>query len=121
MNNLKEFTQAVKRTAKSMPTQEMDGQTLNVLHWCLGIAGEAGELIDPIKKHIFYDKPLDMKNTQEELGDLLYYIFALIDELGLDPEYIMSDVIYKLQLRYPEGYSDEAAQLRADKQMELDV
>jgi NTP pyrophosphatase (non-canonical NTP hydrolase) len=114
-DKIEEFALAVKRTAKSMPTQEMDGQTLNVLHWALGIAGEAGELVDPIKKNIFYNKPLDMENIQEELGDLLYYIFALIDELGLDPEYVMSDVIYKLMLRYPTGYSDKDAQERKDK------
>lgn len=115
MKDIKEFTRAVKRTAKSMPTQEVDGQTLNVLHWCMGITGEAGELVDPIKKHIFYNQPIDMENVQEELGDLLYYIFALIDELGLDAEYVMSDVIYKLQLRYPKWYEDELAKKRLDK------
>lgn len=115
MKCLQEFSDAVARTAKSMPTQEIDGPTLNMLHWVLGIAGEAGELIDPIKKYVFYNKELDMGNVQEELGDILYYTIALINELGLDPEYVMSDVIYKLQLRYPEGYSDEHAQERKDK------
>jgi NTP pyrophosphatase (non-canonical NTP hydrolase) len=117
MKCLQEFTDAVKRSAKSMPTQEMDGPTLNVLHWCMGITGEAGELVDPIKKHIFYGKELDIANVQEELGDLLYYVFALIDELGLDADYVMSDVIYKLRLRYPDGYSDHHAKQRLDKEM----
>jgi NTP pyrophosphatase (non-canonical NTP hydrolase) len=117
MKCLQEFSEAVQRTAKSMPTQEMDGQTLNILHWCLGITGEAGELVDPIKKYIFYGQDLDMANVQEELGDLLYYVFALINDLGLDPEYVMSDVIYKLQLRYPDGYEDDMAALRLDKEM----
>jgi NTP pyrophosphatase (non-canonical NTP hydrolase) len=115
-DKIEEFSDAVARTAKSMPTQEVDGPTLNMLHWVLGIAGEAGELIDPIKKCVFYNKELDIGNVQEELGDILYYTIALINELGLDPEYVMSDVIYKLQLRYPEGYSDEHAQLRLDKE-----
>ena len=73
MDNTKYFQDAVARTAKSCETQEVDGQTLNVLHWALGLSGEVGEIVDPIKKHVFYNQPLDVPNIEEELGDVFYY------------------------------------------------
>lgn len=85
-------------------------------HMCLGIAGEAGELIDPIKKHTIYGKPLDKENVIEEIGDLLFYVQGIINELDLDYNQILQQNADKLNKRYKDGYSDKAAQERADKQ-----
>lgn len=35
-----------------------------------GVSGEAGELLDAVKKSVVYKKPLDRENVVEELGDL---------------------------------------------------
>lgn len=40
----------------------------------LGIAGEAGEVSDMVKKHIRTGKPMDTKALALELGDLLHYV-----------------------------------------------
>jgi len=117
--NIKDYSEAVMRTAKSCETQEVDGQTMNVLHWSLGLSGEVGELVDTVKKHIFYDQPFDMVNAQEELGDILFYVAAMAEELGLDLEYIMANNKAKLEQRYPQGYSDDDAKARADKDSDL--
>lgn len=45
---------------------------LRLIHAILGIAGETGELTDVVKKHILYNKPLDVVNVKEECGDLLF-------------------------------------------------
>jgi len=46
-------------------------------HMSSGVAGEAGELLDAIKKHVFYNAPLNMENVIEELGDMEFYIEGL--------------------------------------------
>lgn len=84
-------------------------------HAAMGIAGEAGELLDAIKKHVIYGKELDVVNVREELGDLMFYMTALMNELKISEWLCITENVEKLKKRYPEGYSDEAAIERADK------
>lgn len=100
--------------------KEMDTINATLIHSTLGIAGEAGELVDAVKKTWVYGKELDLENCIEELSDMLFYIQKFINMLGLTLE----DVIYwnqnKLIKRYPEGkYTDEQAIARADKQVTI--
>ena len=88
---------------------------VNLLHLALGISGEAGEIVDPIKKHFAYDQILDLENMIEELGDMEFYLEALRQELGISRETILAANIAKLQRRYEAGYSDKAAAERKDK------
>jgi len=50
---------------------------MHLLHMSIGVSGEAGELIDAIKKYVIYRKPLDRENVIEELGDLEFYMEGL--------------------------------------------
>ncbi len=86
-------------------------------HAATGIVGEAGELIDAIKKNVVYNKPLDRENVIEELGDLEFYMEQLRQRLGITREECLDANIAKLAKRY-EGltYSDKAAQERKDKE-----
>lgn len=88
---------------------------LRLLHAQLGIASEAGEIADCLKKHLIYGQPLDMANLKEECGDLLWYINLLLKALGFDIEDAMIDNIAKLKLRYPNKFTEKAAAERADK------
>lgn len=90
----------------------------SMLHAAVGISGEAGELIDAIKKTWVYKKPLDRANLIEELGDLEFYLQALRLELGINRRIVLEANMAKLLKRYPTGYTDAAAQARADKQGE---
>jgi NTP pyrophosphatase (non-canonical NTP hydrolase) len=82
----------------------------------MAIPGEAGELADAIKKHIIYDKPLDVMNVIEELGDLMFFITALMNKMNLSMENVLQANVVKLNKRYPAlQYSDSAAQARLDK------
>jgi NTP pyrophosphatase (non-canonical NTP hydrolase) len=81
----------------------------------LGIAGEAGELVDAVKKHVIYDKDLDLDNVIEELGDLEFYLEGFRDALGLDRSHIISYNMEKLTERYPISYSNKDAIERKDK------
>ena len=87
----------------------------HTLHMAVGIVGEAGELIDAIKKAVIYRKPLDRVNVVEELGDLEFYMEGLRKKLNITREETLIGNIDKLGKRYADGYSDKAAQARADK------
>ena len=93
--------------------QDHIGRTL---HAAVGIAGEAGEVLDAVKKTWIYGKPLDTENLLEESGDLLFYIVALLTENGFTIEHAMRHNMSKLAKRYPAGYTDSAAIIRADKE-----
>ena len=81
----------------------------------MGISGEAGELVDAVKKHWVYGKPLDTENVLEECGDVLFYVAALLNECGFSLMDAMEYNEAKLAKRYPDGWSEQAAIERKDK------
>jgi len=87
----------------------------HLVHMAMGISGEAGELLDAIKKHVIYNKRLDVENIIEELGDLEWFLQGLRAVLNITREQTLEHNITKLLKRYPDAYTDEAAQARADK------
>lgn len=80
-----------------------------ILHAAIGLCTESGELIDALKKSTFYGRKLDIVNVKEEAGDILWYLAILFDELGTDFETEMQRVITKLETRFPEKFTEEAA------------
>lgn len=96
--------------------EELTPEQCHLWHMVTGISGEAGELLDAVKKHVIYRKELDLANVVEELGDLEFYMEGVRQELGLSREYILGENYAKLNKRYGSLYSDKAAQERADKQ-----
>lgn len=81
----------------------------NLLHAAIGIATEGGELLDALKKTIFYGKELDSVNLKEELGDLMWYIAIACESLGTSIEEVCKININKLRARYPEKFTSDAA------------
>ena len=72
-----------------------------VIYPALGLCGEAGEVADKIKKTIRGDSSLDevTGNIADELGDVLWYLAILADDLGVDLEDIAKWNVDKLQRR----------------------
>ncbi len=79
-----------------------------ILHASVGIAGEAGEILDAVKKAWIYQAELDNQNLLEEVGDSLFYLQALAIHCGFTLEDAMRANIEKLSKRYPQGYTDQA-------------
>ena len=91
-------------------------QKCHMIHMAVGVSGEAGELLDAIKKAVIYNKPIDIENVIEELGDLEFYMEGLRQGLGITRAETLSANIRKLGTRYKNlTYSDQQAQDRADK------
>ena len=112
------YPKMVAALAKSgaLIKEEMTALQAHTLHMAVGISGEAGELLDAIKKHVVYQKPLDRENVVEELGDLEFYMEGLRQATGITREECLKANVAKLGKRYSGGtYSNEDAQLRADK------
>lgn len=94
----------------------MTADTAHLLHMVVGVAGETGELLDAIKRHAIYGKPLDIPNVIEELGDIEFYLEGIRSALLLTREACLAANAEKLGRRYSSGsYSDAQANGRADR------
>lgn len=79
------------------------------------IVVEAGGLLDVIKKHTIYNKPLDIHKANEHWYQIHSYLDTLYSRYNTDRQAILSANVDKLNKRYKAGYSDQEAQQRADK------
>lgn len=111
-----EYQQAASRTL--LHTRDVVPDNLGtMLSWdALGLTGEAGEVADLIKKGVYHQRGIDAERIKDELGDVLWYVAALASHLGLSLSEVMQGNVDKLAARFPEGYSAEAANAKADKQ-----
>ena len=71
----------------------------------LGLAGEAGEVADKVKKIIRDDKDTPEYRTEiaKEIGDVLWYCAVLAYDLGYDLQTIADMNIWKLKERMASG------------------
>jgi NTP pyrophosphatase (non-canonical NTP hydrolase) len=78
-----------------------------VTYTALGLAGEAGEVADAVKKMIRDDDgSLSWERREklhDELGDVLWYVAQLCDASGLTMEAVASRNIEKLKDRQQRG------------------
>ena len=85
----------------------------HLLNGLLGLAGEAGECCDLVKKHLFQDHREFEEKLVEELGDVLWYVAETASALGLSLNHIATYNLKKLEARYPEGFDPEKSLHRA--------
>ncbi len=105
---LNDYQELARRTLGPRPD---DQQLANA---ALGLAGEAGEVADMMKKHLFHAHPLDRDAMVKELGDCMWYVAAMATALGVELDEIGERNIAKLRQRYPEGFSAERSLNRTD-------
>ena len=73
----------------------------------LGLAGEAGEFANMVKKMTAHGHPFDPEALKDELGDVLWYLAEAATSAGLELNEIGWQNVEKLIERYPEGFSEE--------------
>lgn len=118
------FVASLIKSPKDILAQ-MTEEKANLNHLAVGVCGEAGELLDAVKKIVFYNKELDTvlheeqhtirENIIEELGDLEFYMEGIRAAIGVTRAEVIQDNVKKLSKRYRKGFSDKAAEERADK------
>tara|TARA_Y100001968_G_scaffold58635_1_gene49719 strand:+ start:6710 stop:7039 length:330 start_codon:yes stop_codon:yes gene_type:complete len=79
----------------------------NPIYPTLGLAGEAGEVADKVKKVIRDRKGefdlVSKESIKLELGDVLWYVAQLASELGFDLEDVAQSNLDKLSNRASRG------------------
>ena len=73
-----------------------------VIYPALGLAAEAGEVANKVKK-ILRDSNFDREAIADEVGDCLWYIAALCRDLNIDMQDIANNNIKKLKDRQQRG------------------
>lgn len=75
--------------------------------WAMGVAGEAGEVVEKWKKIVAYKEGVvsedDLNDLAKELGDVVWYIAVMAHTLGLSFEDIMQRNVAKLRDRDQRG------------------
>lgn len=99
---LNEYQQLAQRTSRHDLPQES-----HITNGVLGLAGEAGECADLLKKHFYQDGRPFRLDLIEEIGDVLWYVAETAAGLGVSLEAIAETNINKLKKRYPEGFDAE--------------
>jgi NTP pyrophosphatase (non-canonical NTP hydrolase) len=122
MSNTTPYQQFVNSLVKpgAEIVRQLTPHQAHLLHMAVGVSGEAGELLDAVKKHCMYQKPIDLNHVKEEAGDILFYLTGLLNELDLSLEDCINANKEKLSRRYASGkYSNDQAIARADKAEEV--
>lgn len=81
----------------------------NTFHAILGIATEAGELVEHLR---FDGKPMDKAGISDELGDSHWYHGLLVMAMSIDWESVFDANIQKLKARYPDKFTQQDAIMR---------
>ena len=89
-------------------------QCKNLSNVGLGLAGEAGEVADMIKKHLHQGRPMDRDKFIKKLGDLAWYLALGCTVIGEPMENVLQENIDKLLKRYPDGFDPERSMHRAE-------
>lgn len=93
---------------------QRDEHKMGLAYDALGLAGEAGEVADYMKKVIGHGKTFDDQHVEKELGDILWYINRMTRRLGKTLTNVAIKNIAKLKARYPNGFSHQASENRTE-------
>lgn len=96
MNTFNEYQEFVKSTA-------VYPDTAKIIYPTLGLVGESGEIAEKVKKSLRGDAPLDATALLLELGDPLWYIAKLADDLGFTLQQVVEANVAKLSSRKDRG------------------
>tara|TARA_R110000782_G_scaffold212264_1_gene300324 strand:+ start:198 stop:713 length:516 start_codon:yes stop_codon:yes gene_type:complete len=90
--NFDEYAKAAARTSSPFS---------DIVNGALGLAGEAGEVAELVKKHKYHGQDIDLDALAKEMGDVLWYLAEICNQSGLSLDAIASGNIAKLRERHP--------------------
>lgn len=95
-----DYQRAAMRTAG-------DDKESYLLNGVMGLCGEAGEVIDLVKKHLHQGHDLDKEALILECGDCAWYLALIMSAIDYKVGDMLVKNIRKLEERYPEGFSKD--------------
>jgi len=104
-----------KEVLKNCPNFKTDTIEQKLSLGGLGVAGEAGEVADLIKKVLHHSKPLDKDKIIKEMGDVYWYLEYLGATLDVSTEDVLAANVKKLKERHPNGWTPESQNAKADE------
>lgn len=106
MDELK-YREEIERTINKDLTEK---EKLSML--CMGLLGEAGEVVDTLKKVLYHGHEVDIDELILEFGDMKYYETHLKKHFKISDDIVRIRNIEKLYKRYPQGFTEEASRNR---------
>jgi len=95
---LDQYQNEVKRTMLHLKEHKEQ-----MLASAVGLAEEVGEVVGVINKTFVKGKPMNPWDLKEELGDVMWELFALCERAGFDASDVAKANVAKLRARWPEG------------------
>lgn len=74
-----------------------------IIYPALGLSGESGEVAEKVKKWLRGDKELDVAEVVKELGDIMWYVVSMADDLGSSLSEVIEKNVIKLKDRTERG------------------
>jgi NTP pyrophosphatase (non-canonical NTP hydrolase) len=96
MTSLNDYQKAAYSTA-------IYPDTAAIFYPAMGLAGEAGEILNKLKKTLRDGTPMDALALKKELGDVLWYVAVLAEDLGISLELLAQANLEKLRDRAERG------------------
>jgi len=111
--NFDEYQTETGKTAQVFVNQKEEAT-----NWVMGLCGEAGEVSEVFKKHLFHGHVLDREKLVKELGDVLWYVarLAACYQIGLSE--VAERNIAKLRARYGTSGFSNAKSINKDESKE---
>lgn len=109
--DIREYQREARRTRVINNTKDA------LTNWVISINEEAGEVAGVVKKFLYHghNEEESRDKVKKELGDLIWYLDAIIDWFGFTWQEVFEANIEKLRERYPEGFSCERSRVRKEE------
>lgn len=98
--NLMEFNEY-----QSLANRTLHGNEQVLTNCALGLASEAGQVLEVIRNYTFENHQMDQEELIKEMGDVLWYLSQIAEWANIPFEEVAKQNIDMLQQRYPERYA----------------
>lgn len=108
-DKMDQFYVMLRKAKEERPDQKLSSQAIDIIHAALGVMSEAAETLNEVALAFMEDRPLNLVNLKEEGGDKLWYLGLEFRALETDFETEAAKNIHKLQIRFPDKFTTDAA------------
>lgn len=89
---------------QSLANRTLHGNEQVLTNCALGLASEAGQVLEVIRNYTFENHQMDQEELIKEMGDVLWYLSQIAEWANIPFEEVAKQNIGMLQQRYPERY-----------------